>query len=158
MATRTTNRSGFTLVEILIVVVILGILAAIVVPHFANASVDARRSSLTSTLQSLRAQIQFYMLQHGDKPPPLTGADWTVMTEITTYNGKDTGPYLATIPTNPVNGKTEILPVTSDQVGGASVDTPDMGFVYNTTNGKIWATNTAMDKIFNEVNPGDPDN
>jgi|SRR4051812_18046989 general secretion pathway protein G len=157
MATQRTHR-GFTLVEILIVVIILGILAAIVIPHFANASVEARRSSLTSTLQSVRAQIQFYMLQHGDKPPALAGTDWTPMTETTTFNGKDTGPYLATTPTNPINGKSEILTVTADQLGGAAVTTPAMGFVYNTNNGKIWATNTAGDKIFNEVNPTDPDN
>jgi general secretion pathway protein G len=157
MANQRTQR-GFTLVEILIVVIILGILAAIVIPHFANASVEARRSSLTSTLQSLRAQIQFYMLQHGDKPPPLAGTDWSPMTEVTTFSGKDAGPYLETVPTNPINGKSQILTATADQVGGAAVTTPDMGFVYNTANGKIWATNTAGNKIFNEVNPADPDN
>ena len=43
------NR-GFTLVEILIVVIILGILAAIVIPQFTSASSDARNSSVASTL------------------------------------------------------------------------------------------------------------
>ena len=57
---------GFTLVEILIVVIILGILAAIVIPQFTNASQNARESSLQSTLQTLRSQIQLYKLQHGD--------------------------------------------------------------------------------------------
>jgi prepilin-type N-terminal cleavage/methylation domain-containing protein len=42
------RKSGFTLVEILIVVIILGILAAIVIPQFTNASEDARRNSMTS--------------------------------------------------------------------------------------------------------------
>ena len=49
-----TRRAGFTLVEILIVVIILGILAAIVIPQFTNASQDARESSLLSQLQTLR--------------------------------------------------------------------------------------------------------
>ena len=48
------RKSGFTLVEILIVVIILGILAAIVIPQFTNASQDARNSSLLSQLQTLR--------------------------------------------------------------------------------------------------------
>ena len=44
------RKSGFTLIEILIVVIILGILAAIVIPQFSNASNDARKSSLASTV------------------------------------------------------------------------------------------------------------
>ena len=43
---RNVRKGGFTLVEILIVVIILGILAAIVIPNFTNASTDARRASL----------------------------------------------------------------------------------------------------------------
>ena len=43
--------AAFTLVEILIVVIILGILAAIVIPQFTNASNDARNNSVASTLQ-----------------------------------------------------------------------------------------------------------
>src|SRR2546423_13830091 len=58
------RKSGFTLVEILIVVIILGILAAIVIPQFTNASQDARKSSLTSQLQTMRSQIELYKLQH----------------------------------------------------------------------------------------------
>ena len=46
------NR-GFTLVEILIVVVILGILAAIVIPQFTEASTEAKLSSLCSDLQTI---------------------------------------------------------------------------------------------------------
>ena len=45
------KNSGFTLVEILIVVVILGILAAIVIPQFSQASNEARESSLKSNLK-----------------------------------------------------------------------------------------------------------
>src|SRR5687768_3156924 len=62
-------KRGFTLVEILIVVIILGILAAIVIPQFTNASEDARRSSMTSQLQTLRSQIELFKLQHKDQFP-----------------------------------------------------------------------------------------
>ena len=152
------KRSGFTLVEILIVVVILGILAAIVIPKFTNASSEAKRSTLTSTLHSLRGQIELYMLQHGDKPPVLTGTDWTPLTDQTTYGTQTTGPYITTSPTNPVNGQSTILAVTSDVTAGAAVGTANIGFVYNSKNGKMWATNTAGNKIFNEIDPSDPNN
>ena len=70
------SRSGFTLVEILIVVIILGILAAIVIPQFTNASNDARNNSIASTLQTVRSQIELFKIQHGDTPP---AALWSVM-------------------------------------------------------------------------------
>jgi len=63
---RRTRKGGFTLVEILIVVIILGILAAIVIPQFTSASQDARKNSLTSQLQTLRSQLELYKLQHLD--------------------------------------------------------------------------------------------
>jgi general secretion pathway protein G len=152
------DRRGFTLVEILIVVVILGILAAIVIPKFTNASEDAKRSSLTSSLHSLRSQIELYMLQHGDKPPTIDGADWSQLTEQTTYSSQVTGPYLTVTPTNALNGHSNVLAVTSDQVSGAAVAGSNLGFVYNSVNGKMWATNTTGDKIFNEIDPSDPNN
>ena len=70
-------RPGFTLIEILIVVVILGILAAIVIPQFGNASREARQASLLTTVQTLRSQIALFRLQHNDFLPgavPLAGS------------------------------------------------------------------------------------
>src|SRR6267142_3497968 len=102
-----TRRTGFTLVEILIVVIILGILAAIVIPQFTNASQDARESSLLSQLQTLRSQIELYKLQHKDKLPDLV-TNWDPMTTKTNIDGGavaplDFGPYMQSAPTNPVN-------------------------------------------------------
>ena len=62
-------KSGFTLVEILIVVVILGILAAIVIPQFTEASTEAKESRLVSDLQTMRSQIELYKIQHNDELP-----------------------------------------------------------------------------------------
>ena len=50
-------RNAFTLVEILIVVVILGILAAIVVPQFTNATQDAQAGNIQTQLDTLNNQI-----------------------------------------------------------------------------------------------------
>src|SRR6266542_4469732 len=98
---RKTARRGFTLVEILIVVIILGILAAIVIPQFTNASQDARKNSLSSQLQTIRSQIELYKLQHQDKLPDVrtAGTGWTVLTQKTDVYGAVSatgsfGPYL----------------------------------------------------------------
>ena len=68
-ARKTHVKRGFTLIEILIVVVILGILAAIIVPQFTNAAQDAGVSSARSQLQTLRSQVELYRVQNNGAVP-----------------------------------------------------------------------------------------
>lgn len=108
-------RFGFTLIEILIVVVILGILAAIVIPQFTEASYEAELSSLTTDLQTVRAQIELYRIQHKDNfPGTYAGVGFgDAMTKYTRKSGalatpqepgtRVYGPYLQKMPTNPFN-------------------------------------------------------
>jgi len=119
------NR-GFTLVEILIVVIILGILAAIVIPQFTNASNDARNSSVQSTLQTIRSQMELFKLQHSDTPPTATAiTNWQLMltqsttteTNVTNPAGTNFGPYMQTAPTNPTNGKSAVGTAAATTVG-----------------------------------------
>lgn len=62
------NQRGFTLVEILIVVVILGILAAIVVPQFAGATQDARVGAFVSSVKSYADACDYYNAREGRYP------------------------------------------------------------------------------------------
>ena len=100
-------KSGFTLVEILIVVVILGILAAIVIPQFTDASTEAKTSSLCSDLQTVRSQIELYKIQHNDDlPGTYSGVTFEeAMTQKSVQSGALSatgafGPYLQKIPSN----------------------------------------------------------
>lgn len=112
-------QKGFTLVEILIVVVILGILAAIVVPQFTQASTEAKFNSLCSNLQSIRSQIELYKVQHNDNPPSLDtfASQMMYTTDIDgTVNGTSKartgdfqfGPYLERVPANPFNNQSGV--------------------------------------------------
>ena len=97
------TRRAFTLIEILIVVVILGILAAIVIPQFTDASEDAMDASVRSTLQTIRSQIELYNIQNPATP-------YDDMTPVATFwMPLLTGNYLQTAPKNPMqNGSTSV--------------------------------------------------
>ena len=69
-------RRAFTLIEILIVVVILGILAAIVIPQFTDASEDAMMASVQSQLQTLRGQVELFRVQNAGVPSDLVLVQW----------------------------------------------------------------------------------
>jgi general secretion pathway protein G len=66
---RPSHQRGFTLIEILIVVVIIGILATMVVPKFADARREASVSSVRNQLQTLRAQVELYRAGNGGVVP-----------------------------------------------------------------------------------------
>jgi len=170
-AIRRNRKGGFTLVEILIVVIILGILAAIVIPQFTSASQDARKNSLTSQLQTLRSQLELYKLQHLDAlPTTLVGGSpaWTQLTSKTDNSGAigttssfPFGPYLQADPINPLNGSKTVKVVTADVTpGGASgaTSTSMEGFIINSSNGKIWGTSAKYTKVYNEANASDANN
>ena len=148
---------GFTLVEILIVVIILGILAAVVIPQFTNASNDARNNSLRSQLQSIRSQIELYKLQHGDALPNLVGGgvapgdgtNWAPLTGTSTFGGQTFGPYMQSAPKNPLNQNSNVV-----NGNGTAASATACGFVYDYAagagTGKIFGTQTAGLAIFVE--------
>ena len=67
--TSSRRSAGFTLVEILIVVVILGVLAAIVIPQFADATSQSSKSVFVSNLRHYTEAAQLYLFDTGDYPP-----------------------------------------------------------------------------------------
>ncbi|MEX2213876.1 MAG: prepilin-type N-terminal cleavage/methylation domain-containing protein [Phycisphaeraceae bacterium] len=110
---------GFTLVEILIVVSILGILAALVVPKFSGATEQARSSAAHTQINAIRTQLQAFEADHRGQFPTLVdlqqGAlDWDVLTGKTDADGTlnaagALGPYLSGPPMNPFTKSTLVV-------------------------------------------------
>ena len=92
---------GFTLIEILIVVVILGILAAIVVPQFTNATDQAEKTAAHSQLNVLRGQVTLYFARHGTVRP--LGEDLGSVVDALTDEGLISSTPLD-LDSNPSNG------------------------------------------------------
>ncbi len=130
------NQAGFTLIEMLVVVIILGILAMIIVPQISVSTDDARLNSLQTNLNSLRSAIEVYAAQHANRyPGTYSEADGTTpvadnaaakaallaqLTQFTDVNGMVSGtktatfkygPYLktGTLPLNPFNENGDVV-------------------------------------------------
>ncbi len=142
------TKHGFTLVEILIVVVILGILAAIVIPQFSNATQSARTSMLGDELRLMQMQIMIFKAQHnsvspgypdGDVGQPPTEAAFTVHitqaskptceTAAPGTSGYLYGPYMTQMPENPINGRRSVQ-VLADSATFPSAPSGAYGWIY----------------------------
>ncbi len=141
-------------------VVILGILAAIAVPKFANASHSANESSLRDDLRYLRTQIAVYQSQHRDLAPgypsgssstPIFATFSDQLTKSTDEMGNVSstsspayplGPYLSNIPTNPINNLNTV-----EMISANAALTPDdsTGWLYQPATGTIIPNSSGVD-------------
>jgi general secretion pathway protein G len=135
----TTRRSqqGFTLVELLIVVIILGILAAVVIPQFNTAAAESKEAALASNLATIRQAVELYKVQHNDTFP---GA--TIVTQLTTSTdasgaaGTKYGPYIRnSFPANPVDGSAAVATAATMPAAATGAG----GWIYATGNGEFRA-------------------
>jgi prepilin-type N-terminal cleavage/methylation domain-containing protein len=135
------NRSAFTLVEVLIVVVIMAILAATIIPQFTDSTKEAKASTSRFNLHTLRSQIELYKAHHnGAVPDPLT--DLTIATDADGNTPGEFGPYVREIPVNPFSNTNTVTATTATQASPPAAATGG-GWLYNATTGDIFIDDAA---------------
>lgn len=157
------EKKGFTLVELIIVITILGIMAAIVIPTFQGNVATAKESASKTNLMTIRTQLELYKLQHNGYPPGyVNGAGAPVATVqlqligTTTVTGQASpstvpsapflyGPYLKKIPQNPYNKLSTIVYVADATAFSAAVDGTSSGWLYKKETGEIVMNWTGTD-------------
>ncbi|MCE5315395.1 MAG: prepilin-type N-terminal cleavage/methylation domain-containing protein [Armatimonadota bacterium] len=111
---RVRSKRGFTLVELLVVVVVLAVLAAIVLPKFMDSGKRSKESAQASDLKIIRNAVQLFYTDTGYYPATLDDLTQEAAASVKVYDSGSAvtlptasdyhGPYLQEVPDDPVSG------------------------------------------------------
>ncbi|OHB62724.1 MAG: hypothetical protein A2Y77_14365 [Planctomycetes bacterium RBG_13_62_9] len=151
---------AFTLIEVLVVVVLLGIVAAIVLPSLGKGTTMARESSLAFDLNLLRRFVLIYKSQHQEVAPGYPGGNTAATPTDQAFRDQamlssdawgqtaavgtpsfPCGPYLSKIPANPFNNKDTLEMIANGQAFPAAAD-DSHGWVFKPETGEIRPDNS----------------
>jgi prepilin-type N-terminal cleavage/methylation domain-containing protein len=132
------GNAGFTLIELVIIIVVLGILAAVAIPKYQDISADAKAASCRGALGGLRSGVTIWYANQAVK----TGtASWPAVVDLNTI-----GTVMEQeIPKNPYCDQANYPDsvISTANAKGTLVGT-DCGWAYNTSTGEIWANTNVV--------------
>lgn len=131
------RQAGFTLIELVIIIVVLGILAAVAIPKYQDMSAQAREASGRAALGALRSGISIY---YANTALTTGTATWPTLSQLETYNTVMATP----IPKNPyqpdANAPDSIVTgVTKGTIVGARG-----GWAYRAATGEVWLNTSSV--------------
>ncbi|MCP4684505.1 MAG: prepilin-type N-terminal cleavage/methylation domain-containing protein [bacterium] len=128
---RLNDQRGFTLIEIVIIIVVLGILAAVAIPKYQDITGEAKEAACRASLGALRSGITIY---YANAAVTTGSATWPTLTQLETY-----GVVMAQgIPPNPYQTETNNQ---DSIVTGVTKGTPvgsRGGWAYDVVTGEVW--------------------
>lgn len=138
--TQFSRARGFTLIEIMVVVVIMGILAALVVPKLMGRTDDARIVAAKQDIATMMGALKLYKLDNMHYPSTEQGLQALIVkpTSGPSANGWKTGGYVDKLPKDPwgnsyqylspgIKGEVDIFSLGADGVPGGSGNDADIG-------------------------------
>jgi MSHA pilin protein MshA len=127
-------KRGFTLIELVMVIIILGILSAVAIPAFVNLQANARTAACQGALGGLRSGVAIWYAKSATSGT----AAYPALTDITAVaNGVMAN---GSIPANPYAGASSIIVTTATAT--THYTTAGAGWIYSTANGDIWGATT----------------
>ena len=137
-ALRTRRAQGFTLIELMVVLVIIGVLAALIVPNVLDRTDDARATAARTDVHNIMQALKLYKLDNQRFPTAEQGLQALIARPTTAPAPINWKPYLEKLPNDPwgrpyqylnpgIKGEVDVMSFAADGASGGDGKNADIG-------------------------------